>query len=684
MFAAFWLLLAVLVRTLSGARRAAAPFVLAGCAALAVGTLQGPIQAVPAVNELLDRGGEAGDVIVNLHAQLNMLGGLMVLLVGAGARAAAARAALRPRARARRRSAWRVYYAAGVAFSARQARVARRRRVRRGGAARSSRGRRSCSCPRRSSCSPASRRTRARSGRRPHVSARGPRGARGGCRTRYAGRIPARVRRLQPRRSSPPTSCRWACSDSPGVGWLFAGFPLQASVLLCGGPRSRGPCCRSRSRRTATARSAAIGWKIELVYLPVSALLSGGAALPGAPAPAAPRARPDAAAPRSAARELPDARRRSRPATLLLLLVSLPFVPAVAGIGDARRPLHAAAEAHAGGDGPVPRHAARAGEALRLAGPAGDVSDRRAPRSTRATSRSLVVRAAALDATSAYRAVRRRREPAVPLAVRARGARSLSLAPVRPLAPGRYVFTATHEGMFGGRDYAYVTIVRPGAAVSPLAPARRTPPGRAGAPADRGGARRGALRAAARCARTGGGPPRRRLLWAGGFLLFAVAAACEAARSVTAGRPLLFRTYYLCGGVLTVAAPRRGLGAAAAASPAAATPCSAGSPSRRVAAAVDGRARARRRGRARSRRRGGRPPANGALGGPRVPVGDRAELARHVAARRRLAALDRPPAATSAQTSGSAAARSSSHSPRPLARRRLLLRVRRRSSSGSR
>src|SRR5712691_1500317 len=63
-------------------RGRARPFVLAGCIALAVGTLQGPVQAFPAVNELLDRGGEAGDVIVNLHAQLNMLGGLMVLLIG--------------------------------------------------------------------------------------------------------------------------------------------------------------------------------------------------------------------------------------------------------------------------------------------------------------------------------------------------------------------------------------------------------------------------------------------------------------------------------------------------------------------------------------------------------------------------------------------------------------------------
>src|SRR2546421_1844003 len=123
MFAAFWLLLAVMVRSVRHARGPLRAFVLAGCAALAVGTLQGPVQAFPSVNELLDRGGDAGDVIVNLHAQLNMLGGLMVILVGltlvalrelSGAwptRAARAAVAAVP-------AGVGVYYAAGVAFSA--------------------------------------------------------------------------------------------------------------------------------------------------------------------------------------------------------------------------------------------------------------------------------------------------------------------------------------------------------------------------------------------------------------------------------------------------------------------------------------------------------------------------------------------------------------------------------------
>ena len=56
MFAAFWLLLAVIVRTARQLPSFVRPFVLAGCTALAVGTLQGPIQAFPSVNELLDRG----------------------------------------------------------------------------------------------------------------------------------------------------------------------------------------------------------------------------------------------------------------------------------------------------------------------------------------------------------------------------------------------------------------------------------------------------------------------------------------------------------------------------------------------------------------------------------------------------------------------------------------------------
>jgi hypothetical protein len=123
MFAAFWLLLATLVRSVWGAGGRLRPFVVAGCAALAVGTLQGPVQAFPLVNEALDRGGDAGDVIVNLHAQLNMLGGLMLLLMGLSLVALANLGAPWPSRRARRTVVGvplgiGVYYAAGVTVAA--------------------------------------------------------------------------------------------------------------------------------------------------------------------------------------------------------------------------------------------------------------------------------------------------------------------------------------------------------------------------------------------------------------------------------------------------------------------------------------------------------------------------------------------------------------------------------------
>src|SRR5205823_8048348 len=118
MFGAFWLLLATVVRAYRHAPRPLRLFVFAGCGALAVGTLQGPVQALPAVNELLDRGGDAGDLIVNLHAQLNMLGGLMVLLIGA-----VGGLLQLPTRRMRTTllgvpAGMGVYYAAGIAFAA--------------------------------------------------------------------------------------------------------------------------------------------------------------------------------------------------------------------------------------------------------------------------------------------------------------------------------------------------------------------------------------------------------------------------------------------------------------------------------------------------------------------------------------------------------------------------------------
>jgi hypothetical protein len=257
------------------------------------------------------------------------------------------------------------------------------------------------------------------------------------------------------------------------------------------------------------------------------------------------------------------------------VLVSLPLVPAVTGLGS-----HSPRYAYAGR---LTREIT--GQFLRT--PRGTVKmfawgDPQNPYPSDAIRvhardvSSLVFRAAAVDATGAYRLYDVDTGRAVPLAVRARSARSLTLAPTAPLGSARYLLAAAHEGMFGGRDFVYLRVVPPAAAVTPISADSRT-----GAPAILNSLMpvAAALVAALFCALILRSARRRpagqKLLWAAGFALFAVAAASEALAQRAGWSSALFRTYYLCGGVLTVAflgagsawlhLPRRGRDAVAGA-----------------------------------------------------------------------------------------------------------------------
>jgi hypothetical protein len=547
MFAAFWLLLVVLVRSYRNAPRTLFLYVTAGCAALAVGTLQGPIQAVPAVRALLDRGDEAGDVIVNLHAQLNMLAGLMVLLMGA-ALTLLRRPARRPVALVPLGMG--LYYVAGIAFS-----VVEIHRMERG--LEFDTAVRSLEPWSALVLVPAALVVLAGFVSFARITWRGTARERAAGRATiaaapevFAGRIPARARRLSPAKLA-AYELPMGVLGFPGVGWLFAGFPLQASILLCGGPALAWAVLPIAFTPYGHGPLRSIGWKIELAYLPISALISGAALYR-----AHRRRRLRVLGPAPPRRKRGSASYRTRvgiaAGTLVLLLVSLPFVPAVAGVGDhgVRYTVQPTLPREVTGQflvtprGPVKLFSWQdpqttyPTDALRVH--ARDVT-------------SLVSRAAALDTTSAYTLFDVATNRSIPLAVHARGQRSLSLEPVHPLPVGRYVFTATHEGMFGGRDYAYVTVVPPGAAASPLAAgaqhtapvARALPPIAAALVATLFAlllARSWRQRRAAHTA-----------LWAAGFILFAIAAAAEAAAQRHGWTPFLFRTYYLCGGVLTVA-----------------------------------------------------------------------------------------------------------------------------------
>jgi hypothetical protein len=480
MFAAFWLLLAVIVRSVWRSHAVVRPFVLAGAAALAVGTLQGPVQAFPAVNELLDRGGQAGDVIVNLHAQLNMLGGLMVILIGLALVAVRAPGALWPSRRARLAVAAvsggiGAYYIAGVAFSAVQAGrvadgVAYAAAVRLlepwealvavpaallvlAGFSAYARAALALTAPQRDE------------GRRAIAAV--PR--------LYTRRIPKRVRRRSPAAMA-GYELPLGLMGFPGIGWLFAGFPFTASILLMAGPALAWAVIPVAFSPYGQGPLRAEGWKIELVWLPLSALLSSAALyraharrrrlLDGKP-PRGRRGRVRKPLTRAQVR----ARHRTRIGVAVgvigLVLVSLPFVPAVAGVGasSVRYSYQRFTKEITG-----QFLQTRAGNvALFSWGDPQEAYPHDALRVHAQDVRAFVIRgAAAVDAPAAYQLYEVDRGHTIPLAVRRRSPTQLMLAPRHALRPGRYELVAAKEGMFGGREYDYLQVVGPRSPVTAI------------------------------------------------------------------------------------------------------------------------------------------------------------------------------------------------------------------------
>ena len=254
-------------------------------------------------------------------------------------------------------------------------------------------------------------------------------------------------------------------------------LPLQARSSLCAGPASPGRCA-DRVHAVRPGPPARGAGRSE-PRAPISALISGALLYR-----AHRRRRLRVLGPTPPRRKRGVAIYRTRvgiaAGTLLLLLVSPPFVPAVAGIGDhgvrytvqPTLPKAVTGQFLVTPHGPVKLfswqdpQATYPTDALRVH--ARDVT-------------SLVSRAAALDETSAYKLFDLATNRSIPLAVHARAKRSLSLEPVRRLPVGRYVFTATHEGR---RARAYVTV----------------PPGRRRAAHRGSGAHRAGVRALPRAA----------------------------------------------------------------------------------------------------------------------------------------------------------------------------------------
>jgi hypothetical protein len=237
---------------------------------------------------------------------------------------------------------------------------------------------------------------------------------------------------------------------------------------------------------------------------------------------------------------------------IALVLVSLPFVAAVTDLGS--RSFKYAYETHFAKDitGPF------------LDTPRGHVKlyawqdpqnpyPRDALRLHASQIRALRLRAAAVDSPAAYRLFDLSRGGQVSLALRERSATSLVLAPSAPLAAGRYLFVASHEGMFGGRDFVYMTVVPPGGPVTAIGTrGRRSTPVVAAALLPLAAALLAVAFSVMLARSYRRRPAGEKLLWGTGFVLFATAAACEAVAQGSGWSPGLFRAYYMTGGVLAV------------------------------------------------------------------------------------------------------------------------------------
>jgi hypothetical protein len=557
MLAGFWVLLWLVARGVWRSPSPVRPLILAGCGALAIGTLQGPVQAFPAVNELLDESGDAGDVIVNLHAQLNMLGGLMPILL------ALALALMRrqsgeawPRRQVRVAAAgiasgMGVYYAGGIAFA-----VAAAHRVTGG----TSFGHAVAALEPWSALVlvPAAVAVGVGFGAYAQAAWRLTAGYRRDSRARfkaapvaYTGTIPRRVRRMRPAALA-AYELPMGVLGFPGVGWLFAGFPVTALVLLIAGPALAWAAIPLAFSPFGQGPLRHLGWRVEFVWLPLSALLSA-AMLHRAhrrrlfrfEGPRTPHRR-----------RLPGGSRARITAgvgVIGLVLVALPLVPAVSGLGT--KTLRYSYE----------KRFTKEITGQFLSTPGGSVKlfgwrDPQNPYPADALRvhardfRSLVIRSAAVDRPGAYQLFEVDRGTSIALTVLHRSHASLALAPQSPLRPGRYMITASHEGMFGDRDFIYMSVVPPSAPVTAIAgDSGRTAPAVSSSLLPVAAALLALLFTilllrSFRRRRAG-----EKLLWAGGFALFAAAAACEAIAQGSGWSRGLFRGYYLCGGVLTVA-----------------------------------------------------------------------------------------------------------------------------------
>ncbi|MEZ4680280.1 MAG: hypothetical protein R2932_39280 [Caldilineaceae bacterium] len=303
---------------------------------------------------------------------------------------------------------------------------------------------------------------------------------------RFSGPTPARLRRI-PVFQVLGMELIGGCVGWPGLGWLYAGQALPGVTLLLLGPAIAWALLPMLFSPFTDTVLSQWGWVVLLVWLPGSSLLSAGllglflkqsrqaasAAVTAAPRVSAMSPLPQSVpvtAPAQPATVAPKRRPRIPRATLLgvlLLLValaSIPLMPLLMGIPDTVTAQSLMQTLPDRADGAYLALANGTDEGLMKLLPwsfALDEFPDSAPLLNPAHLRGIRIRQKGLDTAERYQLFRLDTEQPVPLTAQVIAfQRELLLEPTAPLPAGDYLLSMPTGGMFAGRQYYYFGLPR--------------------------------------------------------------------------------------------------------------------------------------------------------------------------------------------------------------------------------
>lgn len=294
---------------------------------------------------------------------------------------------------------------------------------------------------------------------------------------RFSGPLPERVKRI-PSGYVLGMEVAGGLFGWPGVGWLYAGHVMPGIAMLMIGPAIAWALLPMLFSPFTDTVLSQWNWHVLLVWLPATTLLSTALLALRLRRLRGPQVSRAAADPEQVAVDPPRQRRRRIPRKLIfgtgfvmLALFSVPVIPLLGGIPSASSPQPVTAELPERANGAYLQVADGSTQGLLKLFPWSFPLDE-PPAETTAVSPNVLkgffIQQKGLDDPAAYRLYHLDDGDAVVLNAQVVSfQKQLSLVPAEALEPGVYVLDIPTGGMFAGREYYYIRI-DPSAATPPL------------------------------------------------------------------------------------------------------------------------------------------------------------------------------------------------------------------------